>query len=243
MIDSGEIVHVSVEASCRVLEPSSEGQICTGLVLNGLALLTRDVLPGVPLTRIMPIERIFERIITAEVKNLKEGMEEVKEREWDADYINSLPDSAFAVIEPAYQHGETGDKRARHLPHHDRSGEIDLPHLRNALARLSQIRPVTDSINRDELVRQARRHLCSHARRLNIDSAVCGEGAEAEKTPCERAKESLLKRVQQLETEVKMLEETVERQKEAIRKLAGENRDLTDRLKRAKRYSRIIVHI
>lgn len=53
---------------------------------------------------------------------------------WTRRYINALPDSAFAAIE------NTPDgKKVRHLPHHDRSGRVDLPHLRNALSRVSQV--------------------------------------------------------------------------------------------------------
>ena len=54
---------------------------------------------------------------------------------WTRQYVRSLPDSAFAAIEA------TGDgKRLRHLPHHDANGELDIPHLCNALSRLSQVK-------------------------------------------------------------------------------------------------------
>ncbi|MFQ5802256.1 MAG: ComEA family DNA-binding protein [Candidatus Methylomirabilales bacterium] len=53
---------------------------------------------------------------------------------WSRKYINSLPDSAFASIELT----PDGNKR-RHLPHHNQSGALDLPHLLNALARHSQV--------------------------------------------------------------------------------------------------------
>ena len=47
---------------------------------------------------------------------------------WSSSYIAALPDSAFACI----------DSSGRHYPHHDSSGKLDLPHLRNALSRLGQ---------------------------------------------------------------------------------------------------------
>ena len=67
LIDEGEILHVSIEASCRSisLEPV-KGDLshkCEGLIFTGLALLTRDTLPGVPLTRIEPVERLIEKFI------------------------------------------------------------------------------------------------------------------------------------------------------------------------------------
>ena len=51
---------------------------------------------------------------------------------WDTAYINDLPDSAFAYVSPG------GEKDDRHLPYKDKDGKVDIPHLRNALARLMQ---------------------------------------------------------------------------------------------------------
>ncbi len=59
--------------------------------------------------------------------------------EWTTAYINTLPDSAFAYVETCY--GKTSDdKGLRHLPYKDAEGNVDLPHLRNALARVNQIK-------------------------------------------------------------------------------------------------------
>ena len=44
----------------------------------------------------------------------------------------SLPDSAFAVVY------KEGDKKIRKLPFKDANGEVDVPHLRNALVRIAQ---------------------------------------------------------------------------------------------------------
>jgi hypothetical protein len=76
---------------------------------------------------------------------------DVEKAEWTTEYINTLPNSSFAVIEPAYLEGKTEDKNARHLPFKDENGEVDLPHYRNALARVNQIKPITDSISEEEL--------------------------------------------------------------------------------------------
>jgi hypothetical protein len=48
---------------------------------------------------------------------------------WTAQYINDLPDSAFACI----------DSNGRHYPHHDSTGKLDLPHLRAALSRVGDL--------------------------------------------------------------------------------------------------------
>lgn len=61
--------------------------------------------------------------------------------QWTAAFIDNLPDSSFAVIEPGGQKdagGKTTPRTKRHLPYKDASGKVDLPHLRNALARLDQ---------------------------------------------------------------------------------------------------------
>lgn len=61
--------------------------------------------------------------------------------EWTAAYINDLPDSAFACIDPGGkkdEQGKTVPRSLRHYPHHDASGKLDMPHLRNAMSRVSQ---------------------------------------------------------------------------------------------------------
>jgi hypothetical protein len=66
LIDNAEveehgIVHVSIEAgSTRGVDPSGEGVKINGLLFTGLGWLTKDVLPGVPLTRILPVEKLVE---------------------------------------------------------------------------------------------------------------------------------------------------------------------------------------
>jgi hypothetical protein len=60
---------------------------------------------------------------------------------WTAKYINNLADSAFLYIEPGGkkdEEGKTTPRRLRHFPYKDENGKIDLPHLRNAIARAPQ---------------------------------------------------------------------------------------------------------
>lgn len=50
---------------------------------------------------------------------------------WTTAFVDSLPDASFAFI----------DKNGgRHLPYKDANGKVDLPHARNALARLNQVK-------------------------------------------------------------------------------------------------------
>lgn len=79
---------------------------------------------------------------------------------WTRAYINSLPDSAFIYIEPGYKVGL--DKRARHLPYKDDTGKVDLPHLRNALARCNQITSTLGKVKSSQM----RKTACAKAQRL-----------------------------------------------------------------------------
>jgi len=97
---------------------------------------------------------------------------------WTKKFINSLPDSAFAAIEPAYPE-KTEDKNARHLPHHNGEGDLgkeksnanlDLPHYKNALARCNQIKPISDSISAEDLQKKASAHLERHKDALEKSS-------------------------------------------------------------------------
>jgi hypothetical protein len=58
---------------------------------------------------------------------------------WTSAYVNDLPNSSFAYIESGGKNdasGKTVPRSLRHLPYKDANGKVDLPHVRNALARL-----------------------------------------------------------------------------------------------------------
>ena len=58
---------------------------------------------------------------------------------WTTAYVNSLPKSSFAWI------GPDGEK---HLPYKDASGKVDLAHVRNALARLNQVKGMPANVQK-----------------------------------------------------------------------------------------------
>ena len=67
---------------------------------------------------------------------------------WSRAYINNLPDSAFAWIETGGKkdkEGKTTPRAKRHLTYKDLEGNVDIPHLRNAIARLEKGKPVSMS--------------------------------------------------------------------------------------------------
>ena len=73
---------------------------------------------------------------------------------WSASYRRSLSDEAFAVIEVT-----ANGRTLRRLPHHDHTGQLDIPHLRSALGRLAQVTWI-DPRNAEI----AKRHLEGHLR-------------------------------------------------------------------------------
>ena len=87
----------------------------------------------------------------------------IREAVWSTAEIDDLPDSAFAVIEPGGSkdsEGKTIPRSLRHLPYKDKNGNVDLPHLRNALARLpfTQIPESLKAVARKKLEEAAKDH-------------------------------------------------------------------------------------
>ena len=65
----------------------------------------------------------------------------VEDAQWSAAHMNDLPDSAFLYIESGGEkdkEGRTTPRSLRHFPVRGPDGKVDLPHLRNALARIPQ---------------------------------------------------------------------------------------------------------
>jgi len=103
--------------------------------------------------------------------------EQLKEAEWDTEYINNFPDSSFAFIESGGEKdedGKTKPRSLRHLPFKNAQGNVDHDHLVNALARL----PQTSS---DVAKTTAKKKLCAAVKTWNrehadsqITSDVCG---------------------------------------------------------------------
>jgi hypothetical protein len=78
---------------------------------------------------------------------------------WDKKYVNNLPDMAFAIVTTLKK------VKIRKLPHHNKSVKsaaenesVDLPHLRNALARVGQVKGVPA-----HLAAKAKIHLERHS--------------------------------------------------------------------------------
>ena len=82
---------------------------------------------------------------------------------WSTSYVNKLKDSCFLYIEAGQEkdaEGKTVPRSARHFPYKDADGAIDLPHLRNAIARIPQsTAPGLDDAKKKRLQNKARKLL------------------------------------------------------------------------------------
>ena len=108
------------------------------------------------------------KILKAQYVEATQKIKKVAEAEWDTEYINNLPDSAFATIGAGGEKdadGKTIPRTLRHLPFKNAQGNIDLPHLRNALARLNQIESGSQA--------EAKKKLCAAAKEVDLESEAC----------------------------------------------------------------------
>ena len=182
-LDNGEIVNPSIEGEPRGGYRTDDGRnVPKWYNFTALALLEKDAsLPGVPTTigfeplflneslgnslvESLSMERTTSETTMSKPKEEAELEEETEhilaEARWTRAYINDLPNGSFAVVEPCADER----KDARHLPFKDATGKIDLPHLRNALARMDQVKSVCDGSD-ESLRRKARAKLIPLAKR------------------------------------------------------------------------------
>jgi hypothetical protein len=84
----------------------------------------------------------FKRLYEIEGDAWVERAKSDSKATWTGAYIGSLPDTAFLLIESGGEKkdGITRPLSLRHLPVRGKDGEIDPGHLRNALARMSQMK-------------------------------------------------------------------------------------------------------
>lgn len=89
----------------------------------------------------------------------------LNEAVWTTKLINDLPDSCFAFIRSGGEkdeEGKTKPRSLRFLPYKDENEKIDLPHLKNAMARL----PQTDLT--DDEKKKAKEKLDAAAKEMKI---------------------------------------------------------------------------
>lgn len=134
-----------------------------------------DVVVGAALTNRPVAKNMMPVNFSEELWNELDTETQKKFAVWSTAYVNSLPDSSFLYIEK--EAGEAGDseskKENRHLPYKDASGKVDLPHLRNAIARIPQMKGVSDSL-KTSLQSKARAILAARSKNMSeeVQAAV-----------------------------------------------------------------------
>lgn len=118
----------------------------------------------------------------SEVADVIEGEKDQKEfTEWSDAYKNSLPDSSFLYIESGGQknsEGKTEPLSLRHLPYKDENGKIDIPHLRDAVARAPQL-VGTDEADRKALQSKGQRLLAGAEKMSTLSKFEAAKLSEA----------------------------------------------------------------
>jgi site-specific DNA-adenine methylase len=79
--------------------------------------------------------------LASAMKDALPDLEVLAKAQWTRAYINDLPDSAFLYIEPGGEKDESGKtvpRDLRRFPVRDQQGRLNVPHLRNATARIPQ---------------------------------------------------------------------------------------------------------
>jgi hypothetical protein len=127
-----------------------------------------DVLMGL-FAEVLPAEDVAKAaaVVAAAAAGAEAGAEGARETEqpddvekvpWSTAFVNDLPDSAFLHIESGGTKDDAGltvPRSLRHFPVRGPDGEIDLPHLRNAIARIPQAQFLSQG-DMDKLQAEAR---------------------------------------------------------------------------------------
>lgn len=157
---------------------------------------------------------------------------------WSTKFINDLPDAAFAVIEPGGkkdEEGKTVPRSLRHFPHHGmnvKTGRehdtVDIPHLRNALARLPQ------SNISESLKAKAKAHLVQHAKALGVGNYDEEENDMEEENKLKEELKKLQDSLSGKEKEISDLKQKLEERDRELKALKDEHEKVTNELKALK---------
>jgi hypothetical protein len=147
LLDEKKIVNVSLEAKCRSVGPANA---CLGMEFETYALLTVDTLPGIPLARIFPIEKLID--VTP--KGAKPRMVEVKiklESEnpsgeatcpegmiWDTATGTCVP-------KPADNTGDEAKNLADPATYRDANGGVNIALVQKTLGKLDETPGIPDA--------------------------------------------------------------------------------------------------
>jgi len=222
LIKEGKVKGVS--ASIEEGYVDKEKGVEVGPVLRHVALVMEPYIKGLkPFIQLSEPEReVIE-------------MEEINLSKWTRKYINDLPDSAFLYIEPGGEkdeEGKTKPRSLRHFPYKNAEGKVDLPHLRNALARIPQSK-LSEEV-KERVIAKARRIAKKYG--IGVKEKKGGEKKMAEE---KKTIKKTQKTVEEKTAKTKILEDVVKEKKELedkVKKLEDKVRELKTkrRLEKAK---------
>lgn len=142
----------------RSQTPNSSGSLYIEYLYADSAIVgTYNSVLGKEINYVVPYKRDAKGVFTLgkpqEVREQKTFVP-VAKAVWSAAYINTLPDNSFLHIESGGKKdgdGKTVPRGLRHFPYKDDKGKIDLPHLRNAVARIPQAK--IEGMSADDLTK------------------------------------------------------------------------------------------
>lgn len=113
--------------------------------------------------------RAAHELVAGELR--KRGVMPTEKAVWSTAFINDLPDSSFLFIESGGKKdsdGKTVPRSLRHFPVKDQNGKIDLPHLRNAIARIPQSNAPGLSPEKKTALQNRARQMLSEAQKGDV---------------------------------------------------------------------------
>ena len=155
IVDVGQIAKSAIETALAVVKGGKEitAERAEKLLYKLEADLGEIWQPGDTLDawqprKGMPVAEIAEFDVDGRRVSLSELIDTYREAVWTTAFVNDLPDSSFALIMPGGEkdaEGKTTPRSLRKLPYKDADGKVDLAHLRNALARVSQVEGASEA--------------------------------------------------------------------------------------------------
>ncbi|OGL47665.1 MAG: hypothetical protein A2W05_11225 [Candidatus Schekmanbacteria bacterium RBG_16_38_10] len=196
-------------------------------VLSALAILGPEI-PEV--TGLKPLRECFTKENNIEEYELENGL--VQMAEWSSEYVTDLPDEAFAIILDGGEkdtEGKTKLRSLRKLPHHnsnvksgDENDSVDLPHLRNAIARLPQVNMSLEQKKETLSHLQAHAVAANEGHNYNWDNLYAQFEQKIDKGGSKMNEEELKALVLQFETKIKEYEEKIQKYEADIKGKAAE---------------------
>jgi len=125
------------------------------------------------------------------IQKLEDLAKNLKEQEWTTEYINDLPDGAFAIILEGGEkdeQGKTVPRTLRKLPHHNAQGGLDREHVIAAMQALLGARGGVDTPT--EAKKKAYAHLSAHYRELELEPPEYHEAIKEAQQDTQSSKEN-----------------------------------------------------